>query len=150
MWRAAALTSLVVFLGGADAAPRPRSQFAAYIDPALVKPRPPTSRSAPALSVELVLDCTSASSTWLVLLRERLARVLGNRVVASIAMHVVIDCASDEQYPPDSLELEPCKASLDRIMPATPDELVIDCRCGTPATEDVAAVIQSRLRPRRH
>ena len=116
MRRAAALTLLVVFLGAADAAPRPRSRFAAYIDPTLVQRR---ATSLP-MSIEFVLDCTSGSATWLAAMRQRLARVLGKRVVASIAMHVVVDCASGNQYPPEFLEPEPCEASLVAIMPAPP------------------------------
>ncbi len=147
MRRAAALTWLVVFVGAADAAPRPGSRFSAYLDPALAKRRPPES---PRVSVELVLDCTSGSSASLAALRQRLARVLGKRVVASIAMQVVVDCASGDEPPPELLEPEPCEASLEAITPATPDDVVIDCRCRAPTTEDVAAVIRSRLGLRRH
>jgi hypothetical protein len=149
MRRATVLAWLVLFVGAADAGPRPRSRFAAYIDPALVERRPPNLKSLP-VSVEFVVDCTSGSSTWLAAMRQRLARVLGNRVVASIAMHVVVDCASGDQHPPEFVEPEPCEASLVAIAPTTPDELVIDCRCHVPTTEDVAAVIRSRLRLRRH
>jgi hypothetical protein len=149
--RTATLTLLVVFLGAADAAPRPRSQFTAYIDPALVKRRPLRSPSASVdfVSVDFVLDCASGSPPWLVAMRQTLARALGNRVVASIAMHVVIDCASG-QDPPEFLEVESCEASHVAVTPATRGDLAIDCRCHAPATEDVAAAIQSRLRLRRH
>ena len=147
MRRAAALTSLVASLGIAGAAPRPRSRFAAYIDSTLVERRPP--KSLPVL-VEFVLGCTSGSSAWLASVRQRLARVLGRRVVASIAMHVVVDCASGNDAPPEFLELRPCEASLVAMTPATPNDLVIDSRCRAPTTEDMAALIRSRLGLRRH
>jgi hypothetical protein len=145
MRRAATLALLLVWLVAADAAPRPRSRFAAYIDPALVHRRAP--KTAP-LSIELVLDCTSGSSAWLAAIRERLARELGKRVVASIAMHVVVDCASGNEDAAVA-EPEPCAARLVAITPTTPDDIVIDARCGLPATEEVAAVIRTRLGLRR-
>jgi hypothetical protein len=141
-----ALTTLVVFLGVADAAPRPRGRFAAYIDPALVQRRPSQS---PRVLVEFVVRCTSGSSTWLAAMRRRLVRLLGERRLASTAMQVVVDCVSGNQYPPVFPEAEPCEANLLPVTPATPDGLVIDFRCRAPTTEDVAAVIRSRLGPRR-
>jgi hypothetical protein len=141
------LTSLVVVLGVADAAPRRRSQFAPYIDPALVHHHAP--KPLP-VSVELVLGCTSGSSTWLAAVRQRLARVLGTRVVASIGMKVVVDCASGTNAPRSLLEPEPCEASLVAITPATPNDLVIDLRCRSSTTEEMAALIRSRLGLHRH
>jgi hypothetical protein len=146
MRRAVVLSSLVAVLGAAEAAPRRRSRFAAYIDPALVERHP---RTSPPVSVEFVLGCTSASSNWLAAVRQRLTGVLGKRVVASIGMTVVVDCASGNDAPRESLEPEPCDASLVAITPATPNGLVIDFRCRAPTTEEMAALIRSRLGPRR-
>lgn len=75
--------------------------------------------------------------------------MLGKRVVASIGMQVVVDCASGNEYPPELLEANPCEASLLPITPMTPDDLVIDFRCRAPTTEEVAAVIRFRLGMRR-
>jgi hypothetical protein len=148
MRRAVAVISLVLFLAVADAAPRPRGRFAAYIDPTLVQPRPPKSPqvSAPRVSAEFVLNCVGATSTWLAAMRHRLARVLGERVFASIATYVVVDCASGNE---PVLEPQPCEASLVTITPARPDDVVIDLRCGAPTMEEVTAVIRSRLGRRR-
>jgi hypothetical protein len=145
--RALALTSLLAFLGAADAAPRRRSRFAAYIDPTLVEHHPPEPL---AVSVELVVGCTSGSARWLAAVRKRLARILGTHVVASIDMNVVVDCASGNSAPRELLEPEPCEASLVAITPASPNDLVIDFRCRASTTEEMAALIRSRLGLRRH
>ncbi|MEO8699037.1 MAG: hypothetical protein ABI867_03305 [Kofleriaceae bacterium] len=76
-------------------------------------------------------------------MRRALTSALGMRVVSQIAMHVVVDCASGEQYPEF---LEPhCKTTLVAITPTNPNELQIDFRCRAPTTADVAAAIRSRL-----
>jgi hypothetical protein len=124
---AAALTALMVVLGAADAASRPRSRFAAYIDPSLGHRKPHVS---PRVSVAFVIGCSSGATAWLAAMRLQLARRLGNRVVAPIPMRVVVDCASGEADPCD-----------DPIAPATPGELVVDFRCRAPTTAAVAAAI---------
>jgi hypothetical protein len=143
--RALVLTWLLAVLGTADAAPRRRSRFAPYIDPTLVE-RPPDPLP---MSVEFVRSCTSGSSRWLAAMRQRLARVLGTHVVASIGMKVVVDCASGNDAPRELLEPKPCEASLVAITPASPNDLVIDLRCRAPTTDEMAALIRSRLGLRR-